>query len=105
MRRFPLVFGAMQGKRVSAVLRALAPLEPQLVFTRVAEAGALPPEKLSRRWQRIAGTPGRTASSPETAIQAAAGLRAAPDQPIVVAGSLYLVGAVRGMLVGEEVPA
>ena len=24
------------------------------------------------------------------------------DQPIVVAGSLYLVGAVRGMLLGEE---
>ena len=105
MRRFPLVFGAMRGKRVAAVLRALAPLEPQPVFTRVAEGGALPPQELSRRWQRIAGAPGRTASSPEAAIEAAAGLRAAPDQPIVVAGSLYLVGAVRGMLVGEEVPA
>jgi len=29
-------------------------------------------------------------------------LRAAPGQPVVVAGSLYLVGAVRGILRGEE---
>ena len=32
----------------------------------------------------------------------AAGLRRSPNQPIVVAGSLYLVGAVRAMLAGEE---
>ncbi len=105
MRRFPLVFGAMRGKRVSAVLRALAPLEPRPVFTRVAEGGALPPQELSRRWQRIAGAPGRSASSPGAAMETAAGLRATPSQPIVVAGSLYLVGAVRGMLAGEELPA
>jgi folylpolyglutamate synthase/dihydropteroate synthase len=32
----------------------------------------------------------------------AAELRTAADQPIVVAGSLYLVGVVRGILRGEE---
>ena len=102
MRRFPLVFGAMRGKRVSAVLRALAPLEPQPIFTRVEDRGALPPAELVSRWTRITGSRGRTAPDPGAALRLAADLRGAPGQPIVVAGSLYLVGAVRGMLLGEE---
>ncbi len=32
-------------------------------------------------------------------------MRRSPDQPLVVAGSLYLVGAVRAMLAGEEAAA
>jgi len=102
MRRFPLVFGAMRGKRVSAMLRALAPLDPRPVFTRVEEAAAHQPAQLLRTWQRIGGGHAGIASTVEEASSAAAALRNAPDQPIVVAGSLYLVGAVRGMLVGEE---
>jgi dihydrofolate synthase/folylpolyglutamate synthase len=101
MRRFPLVFGAMRGKRVSAVLRALSPLEPTPVFTRVEDPGAIPPDALLERWQRI-GSGGRTSPSPAAAIRVAADVRKAPDQPVVVAGSLYLVGAVRGILRGEE---
>ena len=101
MRRFPLVFGAMRGKRVAAVLRALSPLDPQPIFTRVKDPGAVPPDALLARWRRI-GSGGRTSPSPEAALHLAADLRTAPDQPVVVAGSLYLVGAVRGMLRGEE---
>jgi dihydrofolate synthase/folylpolyglutamate synthase len=101
LRSFPMVFGAMRGKRVAAVLRALAPLDPRPVFTRVEDPGAVPPERLLARWRRIdAG--GQTAPSPEAAIRLAADLRRSPEQPVVVAGSLYLVGAVRGMLRGEE---
>jgi dihydrofolate synthase/folylpolyglutamate synthase len=102
LRRFPLVFGANRGKRVSAVLRALAPLRPRPVFTRVSDPGALPPAELLWRWSRIGAGNARVAATPEQALPAAAALRAADDQPIVVAGSLYLVGAVRGMLRGEE---
>jgi dihydrofolate synthase/folylpolyglutamate synthase len=101
MRRFPLVFGAMRGKRVAAVLRALSPLDPQPIFTRVEDPGAMTPDALLARWRRIASD-GRTSPSPEAALQLAAELRRKPDQPVVVAGSLYLVGAVRGMLRGEE---
>ena len=101
MRRFPLVFGAMRGKRVTAVLRALAPLDPRPVFTRVEDHGAIPPEELLRRWQRL-GHRGRTAPGPEAALRLAADRRQSANQPVVVAGSLYLVGAVRGMLRGEE---
>jgi dihydrofolate synthase/folylpolyglutamate synthase len=102
MRGFPLVFGATRGKRVTAVLRALSPLGPQPVFTRVQDANAVAPEDLLRMWRRIGDGPARTAPSPEEALPLAAGLRGTPEQPVVVAGSLYLVGAVRGMLRPDE---
>ncbi|PYO44642.1 MAG: bifunctional folylpolyglutamate synthase/dihydrofolate synthase [Gemmatimonadetes bacterium] len=101
VRRFPLVFGAMRGKRVTAVMRALAPLEPRPVFTRVPDAGAIEPDSLLRTWHRIADG-GVTSATPRDALAAAAAMRVLPDQPVVVAGSLYLVGAVRGILSGEE---
>jgi dihydrofolate synthase/folylpolyglutamate synthase len=102
MRGFPMIFGAMRGKRVTAVLRALAPLEPQPLFTRVDDPGAIPTADLQARWRRVAAGTGREAGTPERALRMAAELRRSPDQPVVVAGSLYLVGAVRGILRGEE---
>jgi dihydrofolate synthase/folylpolyglutamate synthase len=102
MRRFPLVFGAMRGKRVAAVLRALAPLEPRPIFTRVDDPGAISPDELLKRWRRAGASRGRTVHTPEAALRQAAALRSEPGQPVVVAGSLYLVGAVRGILRGEE---
>jgi dihydrofolate synthase/folylpolyglutamate synthase len=100
MRGFPLLFGAMRGKRVTAVLRALAPLDPRPVFTAVDAAGALDTATLLRAWRRV-GEGGEAVDDPAAALDRAAGLRAGP-QPVVVAGSLYLVGAVRGMLTGEQ---
>jgi dihydrofolate synthase/folylpolyglutamate synthase len=95
-----LVFGAMRGKRVSAVLRALARLRPRPVFTSVADSHAHRPGELLARWRRIADG-GQVVAEPEAALQRAAELRHAAHDPLVVAGSLYLVGAVRGMLLGE----
>jgi dihydrofolate synthase/folylpolyglutamate synthase len=95
-----LVFGAMRGKRVSAVLRALAPLRPRPIFTSVADPRAHRPAELLGRWRRIARG-GEAVPEPAAAMDRAAGLRRAAEDPIVVAGSLYLVGAVRGMLLGE----
>ena len=100
MRDFALVFGATRGKRVLPVLRALAPLRPRPVFTRVADGDAYGADELLRAWRRI-GRGGRAIPGVAEALQAAAELRRRPDQPLVVAGSLYLVGAVRGMLLGE----
>ena len=100
VRGFPLVFGAMRGKRVGAMLRALAPSQPRPVFTTASEVGAHRPTTLLHRWQRVTGD-GTTAETAGQALELAAELRSTPDQPIVVAGSLYLVGAVRGMLTGE----
>ena len=40
--------------------------------------------------------------APEAAMERAAELRRRRDEPVVVAGSLYLVGAARGILLGEQ---
>ncbi len=97
----PLVFGAMRGKRVDAVLRALAGVHPRPIFTRVADRHAFAPEELARRWERISPEPSLTAPDSGHALHMAATMRRG-DQPVVVAGSLYLVGEVRGMLLGED---
>jgi len=94
VRRPTIVFGAMRTKRVTAVLRALAPLDPRFVFTRVDDPGAHDPETLTRTWRRVSGRRSRQAPDP------AAALAMTDDDPVVVAGSLYLVGAIRGMLTG-----
>jgi dihydrofolate synthase / folylpolyglutamate synthase len=98
LRRPTIVFGAMRAKRVDAILRALAPLEPRFIFTRVDDPGAHEPADLARIWRGVDGSDADTAPGPEEALRRASG------DPIVVAGSLYLVGAVRGMItgIGEE---
>jgi dihydrofolate synthase/folylpolyglutamate synthase len=96
-----LVFGAMRGKRVSAVLRALARLRPRPVFTSVADPHAHRPGELLARWRRI-GEGGEVLPEPGAAMERAAELRRRSDEPMVVAGSLYLVGAARGILLGEQ---
>jgi dihydrofolate synthase / folylpolyglutamate synthase len=92
VRRPTIVFGAMRTKRVGAVLRALAPLDPRFIFTRVDDAGAHDPQTLARLWRRLSNGTAPTASTPAEALAIAHG------DPVVVAGSLYLVGAIRGML-------
>jgi dihydrofolate synthase / folylpolyglutamate synthase len=95
LARPTIVFGAMRAKRVHGVLRALAPLEPRFVFTRVDDPGAHDPRALARIWRRVAGRVAEVAETPAEAI------RRADGDPVVVAGSLYLVGAVRGMITGS----
>lgn len=97
LERPTIVFGAMRGKRVADVLRALAPLEPRFIFTCVDDPGAHDPVELAAAWQRIGGAPAaRSAPTPAQALARAEG------DPVVVAGSLYLVGAVRGMITGTN---
>jgi dihydrofolate synthase / folylpolyglutamate synthase len=95
LRRPTLVFGAMRGKDVRGVLTALAPLEPRFVFTRVDDRGALPAAELAAAWAPIGGD---AAIAPDPG----AALAMADGDPVVVAGSLYLVGAVRGMISGMD---
>ena len=95
VRRPTIVFGAMRTKKVHAVLRALAPIDPRFVFTSVDDPGAHDPATLARAWRSVSGAAARTAPDP------AAALALADGDPVVVAGSLYLVGAIRGMLTGS----
>jgi dihydrofolate synthase / folylpolyglutamate synthase len=94
VRRPTIVFGAMRTKKVHAVLRALAPLEPRFVFTSVDDPSAHDPATLARAWRSLGGAEARMAPDPASALATADG------DPVIVAGSLYLVGAIRGMLIG-----
>ncbi len=86
----------MRGKDVRGVLAALAGLEPRFVFTRVADPNAHEPEALARAWAAMGGTGGLTAPTAREALAIADG------DPVVVAGSLYLVGEVRGIITGTS---
>ena len=102
----PMVIGATRGKRITAMLRALAERRPRPVFTAIDEGNALSPRALLTAWRRAApGRRGETVEDVEAALARAADLRRDPTQPLVVAGSLYLVGAVRSLLLGEEAAA
>jgi dihydrofolate synthase / folylpolyglutamate synthase len=99
-----LVWAAMADKDVTGVIAAVA-VSPTLAgATVVCTAPDLPralsPDALAAAWA-VAGVPGlavRTAANPGAALELALGL---PGGPVVVAGSLYLVGSVRARLVDD----
>lgn len=98
-----LVFGAMKGKRVAAMLRVLATLEPTVVFTRPPADTALAPAELATRWEGLTGASAATEDDPVAALRRAADL--SRGRTVVVCGSLYLVGALRGFLLGSQAVA
>ena len=68
-------------------------------MTRVDDPGASDPADLARAWRAVTGRSAYTAAGPEDALEMAAAM---DGDRIVVAGSLYLVGAVRGILTGTS---
>ena len=93
----------MADKDVAGVLSALAasPVAraARVLCTEVVSPRALSATSLARGWAAVApGSRPEVATPPERALEQA--LRDAPG-PIVVAGSLYLVGAVRALLVDD----
>ena len=105
--RVSLVTATMSDKDVDGLIAALAGARAlegaTVVCTAVAAPRALDPGMLADRWRALApGCRVVTAPDPVTALDAA--LSAAPETaagPVVVAGSLYLVGEVRGRLVDD----
>jgi dihydrofolate synthase/folylpolyglutamate synthase len=99
-----LVTASMADKDVEGIVAALATAGAlrgaRVLATSVGGARALSPEALAERW-RSGGSPSlrvATAPDPDAALDRALG---GPPGPIVVAGSLYLVGAVRARLVDD----
>jgi len=100
-----LVLAIMGDKDVEGVLGALAAAPSlagaRVVATQVEGPRALPAAALAARWAAVAGErSGPVAVIPEPAAavtQAVAGA----EGPVVVAGSLYLVGAARALLVDD----
>jgi dihydrofolate synthase/folylpolyglutamate synthase len=94
-RRLPFVVGVMQDKKIDAIVGALAPAASHFVCTAAETPRALEPGALAGVAARVAPDVPRTiAADPWSAFQAAAAL----GSPVVVAGSLYLAGALRSRL-------
>ncbi len=98
-----LILGTMADKDVAGVLAALAasPIAraARVVCTEVDLPRALPAARLAKGWAAVApGSRTEVVTPVEAALERA--LAEAPG-PIVVAGSLYLVGAVRAILVDD----
>ena len=99
-----LVTASMSDKDVPGVVRALASArslrDASIVTTQVDLPRALPAAELAAIWQSIGGG-GRTVTAEPEPGRALDRALAGPSGPIVVAGSLYLVGAVRARLVDD----
>ncbi len=89
-----LIFGAMQDKDVAAMLTELAPLCRRIICTTAATPRAYDAAELARIAAGVTSVPVDAVPSPESALRVAreAGRR------IVVAGSIFLLGPLRGIL-------
>jgi folylpolyglutamate synthase/dihydropteroate synthase len=93
---------------VDGVIRALAGStllrEARVICTAPAGGRALPADRLAARWQALAGRAAEALSEPAAALDAALSAESGSGRgsgPVIVAGSLYLVGAARAILVSD----
>ncbi len=96
---FVLLFGAMKDKDIAELARPVFPLASEIVLTRTRSERAAAPEEIAERTRGLGPAP-RLAPSVALALAQARSL-AGRDRRLVVAGSLYLVGAVLDELSGE----
>ncbi len=114
--RATLVLAIMADKDVDEIIRALAGAtmlrEARVICTAPAGGRALPPDRLAARWGALAGRAAEAVAEPGAALDAAldagrgigrVAVRGAAHGagPVIVAGSLYLVGAARAILVAD----
>jgi dihydrofolate synthase/folylpolyglutamate synthase len=100
---FVLLFGAMADKDVRGLARALFPPAREVILTRPRISRAAAPAELARRAGRLAD---HAHLEPSVARALALARRLArgdgPRTVVVVAGTLYLVGAVKALLERES---
>jgi len=99
-RDWVLVLAAMEDKDLDSMLPALAGLVNAVVATRTDSPRALAPEILADSAGKALGVPVEAQASVAGAL-AAARAAAGDKSGILVTGSLYLVGAVRSLLLGD----
>jgi len=100
-----LVTASMRDKDVAGIIGALATSQALIgatvLCTGVDVARSMPAEELAARW-RVGLPHGRIVAEPDHAAALDRALsQPAPVGPLIVAGSLYLVGAVRSRLVDD----
>ena len=96
---FVLLFGVMADKDVRGLARELFPRAAAVVLTRSRDRRAASPRRIARSAPRLARAPYEEVR-PRKALALARRLArdAGPGIPVVVAGSLYLVGEVKALL-------
>jgi dihydrofolate synthase/folylpolyglutamate synthase len=96
---YVLLFATMNDKDVAGIARPLLPRAAKVVLTRPALPRALEPTELSRRLGGLATGAHREGSVSRALARARRLARAeGPGVPVVVAGTLFLVGEVKGLL-------
>ncbi len=103
-----LLLAVMRDKEVGEMLQALATSgvlgQSRCLATAVPDTDrTLPPDELAARWSSITGAPARSLGDADAALDQALAQAAAAGGPLVVAGSLYLVGHVRSRLVAGTI--
>ena len=88
-----LLFGSMHDKAWSSMLPALCAVSSEVVLTRTPTERGAPPDALSSALPR--GLPATLVEDPIAALTRFVADRRQQEVPILVTGSLYLVGAVR----------
>jgi len=99
-----LLLGVMRDKEVGEMLRALAASDvlrtSRCITTVVPDTDrALPSDELAARWADVAGATAEPVADADEALDRALAAAAASGGPLIVAGSLYLVGHLRARLV------
>ena len=94
-----IVFGALADKAWAEMLEALAEVPCPRVYVAPKGRAAADPAQLAERLE------GRVSDSLEGGLQAARAAAGGHASPIVVCGSLYLVGAVRALLLDLDTDA
>jgi dihydrofolate synthase/folylpolyglutamate synthase len=99
-----LVTASMADKDVAGIVRALAAAatlrDARVIATQVDLARALPAVELAAIWRSVGGAGRTVAVEPEPSLALDHAFDGPPG-PIIVAGSLYLVGAIRARLVDD----
>ncbi|MCW1915370.1 bifunctional folylpolyglutamate synthase/dihydrofolate synthase [Luteolibacter sp. GHJ8] len=99
-RKAVLVFSAVAAKDVSGILALLAPLAAEIHLSPVDTPRALPTEEIAASLPP--GSPGHEC---HPSFDAALGAALRADGPILIAGSLFLVGEAKAKLQGGEFQA
>jgi dihydrofolate synthase/folylpolyglutamate synthase len=99
----PLVFSCLRDKPVTEMAQILFPLFQQVIFAPIYSSRATPMKDLLAAASST-GTPASAASSVGQAMEIALH-HARPGIPIIVSGSVYLVGDIRNRLVAKSIPS
>ncbi|HEX7841369.1 MAG TPA: hypothetical protein VF469_28015, partial [Kofleriaceae bacterium] len=93
-----LIVAVSADKDAAAIARALAPAVQAVVATRYQQDRAMDPVRLAATFAAAPGASHGIAAAPDLA--AAIAVAATYEAPIVIAGSLFLVGEARTLLLG-----